>query len=216
MSSEIRVKICGLTDPAGVSAAVSAGAAYVGFVHFPRSPRHLGIGAIRDLAVDVSAGVAKVVLLVNPDDDLLRALTDTVPVDMIQLHGSEPPERVADIRTAFRLPVMKAVGIAGAGDLGQIDRYAQVADQILLDAKPPRGADRPGGNAVSFDWTLIAGRRWTVPWMLAGGLTARTLCHALAVSGARQVDVSSAVETAPGVKDPGLIADFVRAAHACG
>lgn len=216
LSSDIRVKICGLTDRAGVSAAVSAGAAYVGFVHFAPSPRHLAAEAIRGLALTVPAGVAKVVLLVDPGDDLLDALTAGVPLDMIQLHGAEPPERVAEIRARSGLPVMKAVGIAGAGDLDQIDRYAPVADQLLVDAKPPKGADRPGGNALSFDWSLIAGRRWPLPWMLAGGLSAANVGEALAISGASQVDVSSAVESAPGVKDPDLIAAFVSAAHRCG
>jgi phosphoribosylanthranilate isomerase len=212
----IRVKICGLREQAHVAAAVEGGAAYVGFVFFPKSPRFVDLVTARALAVEVPPGVAKVALTVDADDAALGALTDAVPLDMLQLQGSETPERVAEVRARFGLPVMKAMGVAVAADLDALDAYAAVADQILLDAKAPKGAARPGGNGVPFDWRLIAGRRFAKPWMLAGGLTATNVAEAVRLTGARQVDVSSALETAPGVKDPALIRAFLSAARAGG
>ena len=138
-------------------------------------------------------GICKVGLVVNPTNPELDALTATVPLDMIQLHGSETPERVAEVKQRYGLPVMKAVGVATADDLLVLDSYAPVADQLLVDTKPPKDAKLPGGNGLAFDWTLIAGRRWNVPWMLAGGLNAGTVAEAIRVTGARQVDLSSAV-----------------------
>ncbi len=142
----------------------------------------------------------------------LDAIVQAVPLDMLQLHGHESPARVAEIRARFGLPVMKAVGIAEEADLAAIAGYAQVADQILIDAKPPKGAALPGGNGLAFDWRLIAGRAWERPWMLAGGLTPANVAEAVRLTGARQVDVSSGVESAPGVKDPVAIAAFIAAA----
>ncbi len=211
MSSDIRIKICGLTEPVGLDAAIKAGASYIGFVHFARSPRHVEAVRARQLALQVPEGVAKVALMVNPEDDTLDAFLEHVPIDLLQLHGQESTERVAAIRARCGLPVMKAIGVSDHKDLEQINRYTGVADQILIDAKPPKGSDRPGGNAVSFDWNLIAGRRWYVPWMLAGGLTAQNVAEAIRTTGARQLDLSSAVESAPGIKDPAKIADFFAA-----
>ena len=208
----IRVKICGLSRPEHVGAAVEAGAAYVGFVQFSKSPRHISVAAARALALAVPPGVAKVALVVNADDDALDALLRSVPIDMLQLHGQESPERVAEIRARTGLPVMKAVGIAEAGDLPALDRYANVADQLLVDAKPPRDSVLPGGNGLPFDWRLIANRRWPVPWMLAGGLTPENVGEAIRLTRAPQVDVSSGVEVAPGQKDTGLIRAFLAAA----
>lgn len=213
MNQDIRVKICGLKESAHVDAAVSAGAAYVGFVFFAKSPRNVTLETAAALAGRVPPGVAKVALTVDMDDAGLEVLLDRVPLDMLQLHGHESPARVAGVKARFGLPVMKAVGIAGPEDLTQLAQYGRVADQLLVDAKPPRGADRPGGNAAAFDWRLIAGRRWPVPWMLAGGLTPMNVAEAIRLTGARQVDVSSGVETAPGVKDAGLIHAFVTAAR---
>jgi len=211
--SPVSVKICGLSRPEHVIAAAEAGAKYVGLVFFHKSPRHVSLEAARALALEVPAGVAKVALVVDADDAALDALTGTVPLDMLQLHGHETPQRVAAIKARYGLPVMKAVGIADAGDLPALDTYARVADQILVDAKPPKSAVLPGGNGLSFDWRLIAGRRWPVPWMLAGGLTADNVADAVRLTGARQVDVSSGVETAPGVKDADLIRKFIQAAR---
>ncbi len=193
--------------------AAAAGAGYVGLVFHPRSPRAVSIAQARAAALAAPAGVARVALLVDAGDDAIGAMLDQVPIDMLQLHGAESPARVAEVRARFGLPVMKAVGIATADDLPALDAHARVADQLLVDAKPPPGATRPGGNAVAFDWNLIAGRRWPVPWMLAGGLSAENVAQAVALTGARQVDVSSGVERAPGDKDPARMAAFVRTAQ---
>lgn len=212
MPDNISVKICGLRSVADVNAAADAGARYVGFVFFPKSPRHLERADAAALAAAVPVGVCKVALTVNADDEMLDALTQAVPLDMLQLHGSESPARVAEVKTRYGLPVMKAIGVADQGDLAQIDLYSGVADQLLIDAKPPKGADLPGGNGLAFDWKLLAGRVWRAPWMLAGGLTPLNVAEAIRRTGARQVDVSSGVESAPGVKDAGLIQGLIGAA----
>ena len=211
---DIRVKICGLKRPEDVDAAARAGAVYGGFVFFPKSPRHLTVDEARALAVEAPVGLAKVALVVDADDALLDAITGAVPLDMLQLHGRETPERVSEVRTRTGLPVMKAIGVAGPEDLAAIDVYSRVADQLLIDAKPPQDAALPGGDGLAFDWRLLQGRKyWTCPWMLAGGLTPDNVADAVRLTGARQVDVSSGVESAPGVKDPGKIAAFVAAAR---
>lgn len=206
------IKFCGLTRPQDITAAADAGARYVGFVFFPKSPRNVTLDQARSLALAAPPGLAKVALTVDADDAALDALTSAVPLDMLQLHGHETPDRVAHVRARYGLPVMKALGIATAADLAQIDLYGDVADQLLIDAKPPQGADLPGGNGLSFDWRLLAGRKyWTKPWMLAGGLTPDNVAQAVRLTGARQVDVSSGVESAPGIKDAGRMADFAGA-----
>lgn len=210
----VRTKICGLTTLADVDATARAGATYMGLVFFPKSPRDVTPDRARDLALAAPLGLAKVALLVNPDDALLDLVATTVPLDMIQLHGSESPDRVLDVRLRTGLPVMKAVGIRTAADLAALDIYAAVADQLLVDAKPPEGADLPGGNGIGFDWKLISDVTWSKPWMLAGGLTPDNVAEAVRLTGARQVDVSSGVESAPGTKDSGKIAAFVTAASA--
>ncbi|MEM9524444.1 MAG: phosphoribosylanthranilate isomerase [Pseudomonadota bacterium] len=214
MGQNIRTKICGLRTGEDMAATISAGACYAGFVFFPKSPRHLEIETARELALSVPAGIVRVALTVNAGDGMLDALMAAVPLDMLQLHGSESPERVAEIKARYGLPVMKALGMSGAEDLGAIDIYSEVADQLLIDAKPPERAALPGGNGRAFDWRLIAGRSWTVPWMLAGGLTPGNVAEAVRLSGARQVDVSSGVESAPGMKNAEMIHAFVAAAQA--
>ena len=209
----VRVKICGLRDPAHLAVAAEAGAAYAGFVFFPKSPRHLSLPEARALALEAPVGLAKVALVVNASDAELDAILAEVPIDMLQLHGAETPARVAEIRARFGLPVMKAVGVAEAADLDALPAYEEVADQILVDAKAPKGADLPGGNGLAFDWRLIAGREWARPWMLAGGLTPENVAEAVRLTGAWQVDVSSGVESAPGQKDPALIRAFIAAAQ---
>ncbi|QXT40605.1 phosphoribosylanthranilate isomerase [Gymnodinialimonas ceratoperidinii] len=209
---DVSIKFCGLSRAEDVSAAAEAGARYVGFVFFEKSPRNVSVAQARDLALEVPMGIAKVALVVNPDDATLDEIVAQVPLDMLQLHGSEPPGRVAEIRARYGLPVMKAIGVAEASDLEAIDRYAPVADQLLIDTKKPKDADRPGGNGLTFDWRLLAGRKyWTVPWMLAGGLTQDNVAEAVRVTGARQVDLSSAIESAPGVKDAARMKAFAAA-----
>lgn len=210
---ETRVKICGLTTPATVAAAAAAGAAYVGLNFFPTSPRYLSPDDARRLVLSAPDGLCKVALTVDADDATLDAIVDIVPIDMLQLHGHEAPARVAELRARYGLPVMKVIGVADREDLDALAGYEAVADQIMVDAKPPKGAALPGGNGVAFDWRLIAGRQWTKPWMLAGGLTPQNVAEAIRLTGARQVDVSSGVETAPGVKDVALIRRFVEAAQ---
>jgi phosphoribosylanthranilate isomerase len=212
--ADIRVKICGLRTPADVTAVAQSGAAYAGFVFFAKSPRNLTLPEARLAALAAPPGLAKVALTVDADDATLDAIVEAVPLDFLQLHGHESPDRVAQVRARYGLPVMKAIGLADEGDLPAIFEYSTVADQILIDAKPPRGADLPGGNGLAFDWRLLAGRRWLRPWMLAGGLTAENVAEAVRLTGARQVDVSSGVESAPGVKDAARIAAFVAAANA--
>ena len=212
--ADIRVKICGLRTPADVTAVARAGAAYAGFVFFAKSPRNVTLPEARLAALAAPPGLAKVALTVDADDATLDAIVEAVPLDLLQLHGHESPDRVAQVRARYRLPVMKAIGLADEGDLPTIFAFSTVADQILIDAKPPRGADLPGGNGLAFDWRLLAGRRWLRPWMLAGGLTAKNVAEAVRLTGARQVDVSSGVESAPGVKDAARIAAFVAAACA--
>ncbi len=209
----IAVKICGLTRPEHVAEAARAGARYLGFNFFARSPRFTSPPEAAQLTAEVPPGIAKVALVVNADNAFLDEITALVPLDMLQLHGTETPERVSEIRARYGLPVMKAVGIATAEDLARITPYEAVADQILLDAKPAPDADLPGGNGLPFDWRLIAGRSWQKPWMLAGGLTAENVARAIALTGARQVDTASGVESAPGVKDPALMRAFIAAAE---
>ncbi len=212
MTLDIRVKLCGLTALSDIDVAVAAGAAYVGFVFFPKSPRHLDVARAAAMSAAVPAGICKVGLIVDADDAMLDMVISAVPLDMLQLHGSETPDRVCAIKARYGLPVMKAVGVATSSDLVALDTYCQVADQVLVDAKPPKDAQLPGGNGLAFDWQLIASRRWPVPWMLAGGLTPDNVAEAMRLTGARQVDVSSGIESAPGVKDPDLMRAFVAAA----
>lgn len=210
--ADIRVKICGLRTPADVAAVAKAGAAYAGFVFFPKSPRHLTVEAARALALAAPPGLCKVALVVDADDATLDGIVEGLPIDLLQLHGHESPDRVAEVKARYGLPVMKAVGVADEGDLAPLLDYSMVADQILIDAKPPKGAALPGGNGLSFDWRLVAQRRWLRPWMLAGGLSPENVAQAIRLTNARQVDVSSGVESAPGVKDPAKIAAFTAAA----
>jgi len=214
MPADTRVKICGLTRPQDVDALVQSRAAYGGLVFLPKSPRAIGIAQARALAQAFPPDLASVGLFVDPDDALLDAVLAEVPLSILQLHGKETPERVSELRARHGLPVMKAVGVASADDLPALADYGRVADMLLVDAKAPKDAVLPGGNGLAFDWRLIAGRRWPVPWMLAGGLTPANVRDAIALTGARQVDVSSGVESAPGVKDGDLIAAFCAAAHA--
>ncbi len=211
--TKVRFKVCGLTDERQVEAAAEAGAGYVGLVFFPRSPRAVTAEKAREIAWAAPVGVAKVGLFVDASDEEMDRVLDVVPLDVVQLHGSEAPERVAEVRTRWGLPVMKAVGVAGPQDLERARAFEGVADQLLLDAKAPKGASLPGGNGVSFDWGLLGEFRSSVPWMLAGGLTPFNVGEAVRVSGARQVDVSSGVESAPGVKDAGLVRAFAGAVN---
>lgn len=210
----VRTKICGVNSATALDAAIGGGAAFVGFVFYPPSPRALAAEAAAVLAATVPVGTMKVGLFVDDPDARIGEVLERVPLDMLQLHGRETPARVDEIKRRFALPVMKVVTIAAATDLAAADSYIGHADWLLFDAKPPpqmTGA-LPGGNALSFDWRLLAGRAWPLPWMLSGGLTAANLAEAVGISGARVVDVSSGVESRPGQKDPQKIAAFLAEA----
>lgn len=210
----IAAKICGLSSEAAVTAAVEGGAAYLGFVFYPPSPRVVSPARAAALCALVSSGVQRVGLFVDAEDDAIRAVLDQAPIDILQFHGHESPDRVADAKLRFHRPVMKAIAVAAPEDVVAAARYEADADLLLFDAKPPRRVDAlPGGNGLAFDWRLIAGRKWRRPWMLSGGLTAELLPEAVRVSGAQAVDVSSGVERRPGDKDPTKIREFLAAAR---
>jgi phosphoribosylanthranilate isomerase len=203
------VKICGLSGEEGVDAALEAGADFVGFVLFPPSPRDVSLERAMALAVR-ARGKAKVVALsVDADDALLRAIAEALRPDLLQLHGKETPERVRAVRAMTGVPVMKVIGVAARDDLAALPSYQ--TDRLLLDAKPPRNATRPGGHGVAFDWSVLAGFSWPKPWFLSGGLDPDNVAAALQATRAPGVDVSSGVESAPGQKDPEKIRAFVRA-----
>lgn len=212
----VEVKICGLSTPAAISAAVFGGARYVGFIFYPRSPRHVGLDRAAALAAMVPSTVIRVGVVVDIADADLAALLEQVRLDMLQLHGKEPPERVAEIRQRFGLPVIKAAPIYTADDLRRARRYEAVADRLLFDAKAPAGANRPGGNAISFDWSLLKDFACPLPWFLAGGVTAGNVARAVRESGAAAIDISSGVETAPGVKSAERIRQFLQAVRTIG
>ncbi len=209
----VRSKLCGLNTVQDIDAAVQARAAYVGLVFLAESPRNLEIAKARELALRVPAGISKVALVVDADNASLDQIIASVPLDMLQLHGAESHERVAEIRARYALPVMKALGISTFDDVVRAQTYAGVVDQLLLDAKPIAGHDLPGGNGLSFDWMLLHGETWSVPWMLAGGLTPANVAEAVQLSGAQHVDVSSGIEITPGQKSPELMMEFVAQAN---
>lgn len=213
----LAAKICGLSTEAAVTAAVTGGAVYLGFVFYPPSPRAVTAAKAARLCAAVPSGIARVGLFVDADDDAIRAVLAEAPIDILQFHGHESPDRVVDAKLRFARPVMKAVAIGAPEDVLGAGRYEEVADLLLFDAKPPRRPDAlPGGNGLAFDWELIAGRSWHREWMLSGGLTAELLPEAVRISGAKAVDVSSGVERRPGEKDLDKIRDFLAAARALG
>ena len=209
----IDVKICGINSAEALDAAVKGGASMLGFVFFPPSPRCVTPDEARALMALVPAGVKKVALMVNPDDYDVGAVCRKLPIDILQLHGGEDLPRIADIQASIGLPIMKAVGISGPDDIKKAHEYESICDRILLDAKPPKDAKLPGGNALSFDWTLIRGETWVKSWMLAGGLSLENLGEAVKISGAHAVDVSSGVEDQPGHKSVQKIQDFLKLAQ---
>lgn len=214
-ASRIDAKICGVSDRAAIDASVAGGARYVGFVFFPKSPRNVTPDEAAALSVLLPESVMPVALAVDPDDALVAEIDARAGIDIYQLHGSETPDRVAEIKSRTGKQVMKAIKVSEAADFDAAAAYLDVADMLLFDAKPPPEMKNalPGGNAVSFDWTLLAGRNWPVPWMLSGGLDPENVAEAIRVSGASAVDVSSGVERAPGIKDGRRIAAFLDAVN---
>ena len=207
------VKICGLSTPETLDAALDAGADMVGFVFFPPSPRHLRFDVARALGQRVRGRAQKVALTVDADPAFLQSIVEALGPDILQLHGAESVAQITAIRRKFGLPVMKAVPIAVKEDLARIGTYATVADRLLFDARAPRDATRPGGLGNTFDWHLLKNVRPGVPFMLSGGLDATNIVDALRITRATGIDVSSGVERAPGVKDVDKIIAFVRAAR---
>ena len=205
------VKICGLKSPEAIEAAIEGGAAYLGFNFYPTSPRSLTPEAAARLAAAVPANVAKVALVVDAEDRLLDDIAEALSPDIFQLHGHETPERVAGIKARNGRQVMKVVSIATEADVAAARAYEGVADLLMFDAKPPPGG-LPGGNGLAFDWRLLKDAQWSLPWMLAGGLTPETVAEAIRSTGATRVDVASGVEDRPGVKSPDKIRRFLAAA----
>ena len=209
----VSAKICGVRQPEVLDAAVEHGAAGIGLVFFPRSPRNVSAEEAAALSAAAPDDITVVGLFVDPSVTFLEILLQSVRLDLLQLHGSESPERVAEIKRRTGRPVMKAIKVSVLEDLTVAHAYAGVADRLLFDAKTPEtGGDfMPGGNALSFDWRILSGRVWPSPWMLSGGLTPKNVTEAVRTSGAPAVDVSSGVEIAPGVKDPAKVAAFLAA-----
>ncbi|MEM7170815.1 MAG: phosphoribosylanthranilate isomerase [Pseudomonadota bacterium] len=211
----VEVKICGLSTAETVTAACDGGTRWVGFNFFPKSPRYVSAAHAGDLAPLVPPHVGKVAVLVDPDDRLIGEILDRADMDLLQLHGAETPARAAEIRKTFGLPVMKVLSVAGSEDLQSVASYLPVVDRLMFDAKAPAPGPHslPGGNAITFDWTLLAGRNWPLSWMLAGGLTTANMAEAVRISGAETIDVSSGVEESRGVKSVQMIADFLAKAR---
>lgn len=214
----VAAKICGINSAAALDAAVAGGAAMVGFVFFPRSPRHVTLAQAADLAARAPSPVKRVAVLVDPTDAQLDELLAAVPIEVLQLHGHETPERVAAIARRTKRVAMKAIAVETAADLDAARAFEPVAEWLLFDAKPPKSlaSALPGGNAIAFDWTLLRGRIVSRPWVLSGGLTPENVAGAIAASGAAVVDVSSGVEDRPGMKSPARIRAFLAAVQSAG
>ncbi|HEX7967068.1 MAG TPA: phosphoribosylanthranilate isomerase [Stellaceae bacterium] len=210
----VAVKICGLSTAESVAAASRNGARFLGFVFSRPSRRNVTPERAGALCAMTPAGVTRVGLFVDADDATLAAALARAPLDLLQLHGSESPERVGAVKRRFGKPVMKAIPVAAEADLAAAQRYFGIADWLLFDAKPPKDATVPGGNGLVFDWELLGGRRWPLPWMLSGGLSPDNLGDAVRITHATALDVSSGVEREPGIKDPDKIAAFLARARA--
>jgi len=209
----LQVKICGLTTPDAIDAAAAAGAVYGGLVFHPNSPRFVMLDKARALGERMRGRLKSVALICDMEDAGIMALIKMVAPDFLQLHGGESVARTAEIRARFGLPVIKALAVGEAADLAVAGEYEKVADMLMFDAKPPKGAERPGGHGAAFDWKILSGRSFRKPWFLAGGLGPDNVARAIELSGAGLVDVSSGVESAPGVKDAARIQAFVHAAR---
>ena len=206
-----QAKICGLKTPEAVTAALEGGAAFLGFMFFPASPRDLDPETAARLAAPIGGRARTVAVTVDPDDALLDRLMATLRPDLIQLHGRETPARAADVARRTGADVIKALAVSEASDLEAASAFETAATHLMFEAKPPKGAARPGGNGAVFDWSILSGRRFERPWFLAGGLDPWNAAEAARISGAPLLDVSSGVERGPGVKDPALISAFLQA-----
>ena len=210
----VRAKLCGINSAEAMAAALDGGAAWVGLMFFPPSPRFVSLGEAARLSAQAEGRAERVGVFVAPDDALLNATLAAVPLDAIQLHGKEKPARVAEVKAHTGLPVWKAVSIAAQADIERAAVYFETADRLLFDARPPKGSALPGGNAVSFDWRLLTDTDWPLPWLLSGGLHAGNVTEAVRLTGAAAVDTSSGIERGPGQKDPARIRGFLDAVRA--
>ena len=211
MHSKVRVKICGITNTSDMDASIKYGIHYAGLMFFEKSPRFVHLNHARKLSLHAGSKIKKVAVTVNFDNEKLDEIVKTVPLDFIQLHGNETPKRVQEIKTRYKLPVIKALGISEPHDLDFIWLFKDVADQLLIDAKPSSSSILPGGNGVNFDWKLLKDFTFQCPWLLAGGLTSDNAAEAIALTGANQLDLSSGVEKTPGLKDDKKISLFMSA-----
>ena len=209
MRSKIRVKICGITNKQDMDAIIKYDAHYAGLMFFEKSPRFVETKLARQLSLHAGNKIKKVAVAVNPDTRFLDEIVGNVPLDFIQLHGEETPERVKEIKLKYQIPVIKAIGISEAKDLKLVSIFSEVSDQLLIDAKPPKSSILPGGNGLSFDWNLIKNIKFDCPWLLAGGLNSKNAAKAIDLTGATQLDLSSGVERSPGVKDDNKISLFM-------
>ena len=207
----VTAKICGLNESSAIDATIAGGASHIGFNFYPPSPRAVTIDEARRLVQSIPATICTVGVFVDADDALIDSAVEAAALDMLQLHGSETPDRVAALKLRTGCTVMKVISVAEAADLAEAERYFNVADWLMFDAKPPTDIENPlpGGNARSFDWQLLAGRHWPIPWMLAGGLNSADVGRAVALTGAAVVDCSSGVEDRPGSKNLDKIAEFL-------
>ncbi len=205
------IKICGLKTPETLAAALDGGASHVGFIFFPKSPRYIAPEKAGDIRLAARGQAEAVAVTVDADNALLDEIVLAMSPDMLQLHGRETPQRVAAIRERYGLPVMKALAVSEAADLDKLKPYVGIADKFLLDAKPPKGSELPGGNGVSYDWRILAALDADIDYMLSGGLNAANIGEALRLANPPGIDISSGVESAPGFKDTALISDFFRA-----
>tara|TARA_Y200000002_G_scaffold314110_1_gene271754 strand:- start:1289 stop:1927 length:639 start_codon:yes stop_codon:yes gene_type:complete len=211
MHSKVRVKICGITNTADMDASIKYGTYYAGLMFFEKSPRFINLNLAKKLSLHAGNKIKKVAVTVNLTNQILDEIVNNVPLDFIQLHGKETPERVYEIKTRYKLPVIKAIGISELDDLDLISLFKGVADQLLIDAKSPSSSVLPGGNGLNFDWELLRNFEFRCPWLLAGGLNSENAAEAIKLTGARQLDLSSGVEKIPGLKDHRKISLFMSA-----
>ena len=211
MYSKVRVKICGITNTSDMDASIKYGTHYAGLMFFEKSPRFVNLNLARKLSLHAGSKIKKVAVTVNLDNQILDEIVKKVPLDFIQLHGNETPKRVQEIKIRYKIPVIKAIGISEANDLDFISLFKDVADQLLIDAKSPSSSVLPGGNGVNFDWKLLKDFNFQCPWLLAGGLNSENAAESIALTGATQLDLSSGIEKAPGVKDDKKISLFMSA-----
>lgn len=212
--SDTEIKICGLSSKEAISAAIEGGADYIGLIFFETSPRDVSLEKAAELSGFAGSAINKVAVTVDASDEFMDQIVEAVAPDMLQLHGSETPQQVKELKAKYKLPVMKAIAVSTLDDLSRSDAYENCADRFLFDAKAPKGSDLPGGNAVTFDWTLLKAIGGEVNYMLSGGLNVSNISQALRTTGAKAVDVSSGVESSPGIKDIAKITAFIKAVKA--